>query len=378
MGTRDIELLIKARDEASKVFAGVANNAQRMQQQIGMGGGVFGGLGSGGEGFVGQLKSITQIGGVIGGVKAALSAVGAVSGAIRGDWEAVTEALKRLPFGLGELASIFEQIYNRVSGTAEGIERFQGTLQEIDRHAKKLDVVQGIRRAADAEVKAAGMSGDELAIQALRDKFGARIAAINENSAGLGAGAVLGAKASAQAAMRTGITKLHDAAEQRIWDDLDQELLASQKREVDQQEKLRTAAEAVTKGRIAEAEAIAKSVMTDEERLAAEKQRIAGLVREGLLGREAGGRALTAAQEEFGPTPPAEQGARGLWRGATRFLGWSQGGGLSDDAPRATARNTAETTKAVKELGSIIDRQAAAMDKVAALIEATQGKTVKL
>lgn len=90
--------------------------------------------------------------------KAAVATVGIVTAAMKGDWEGVEKLVARLPFGLGEIASIAAEVTDQLTGVADEMERINRAASAADKYRTGMEKLQAIGDAARQSV--ADLAGD--------------------------------------------------------------------------------------------------------------------------------------------------------------------------------------------------------------------------
>ncbi len=131
MAKREIDIILKARNEASREIKQVRADMESI-----------GGIKL--SGLVGTFKNVVAH---VEAAKLAMIPITAISKAIRGDWEGLWQSVARLPFGLGELAQIGRELYNELSGAAAEADR----IAEIEKQRKE-------RQAETARYKSLSLS----------------------------------------------------------------------------------------------------------------------------------------------------------------------------------------------------------------------------
>lgn len=130
MPERDVNIAVKAKDEASKVLESVAAQVRRFKH----------GVAPGRDGM--NLVNVNGAGGLLsalrvtGTLQAGIGGLHAMVEALRGDVEASTEAIFKLPLGLGQAARTMFELMKSASGLRD-------ELESIGRESKRLDVLEG-------------------------------------------------------------------------------------------------------------------------------------------------------------------------------------------------------------------------------------------
>lgn len=132
MAGRDIEILVKARDESGPATTSALRNIERIGKSV---------------------NTAFKLQGIGGTIKGAFDIANAASAAFRGDWEAAGEAVKQLPFGIGGIAQSLEPVLAELTGARAEMEAMKALADDNAR----------LNRERDAVIKAQGESKSRLA-----------------------------------------------------------------------------------------------------------------------------------------------------------------------------------------------------------------------
>lgn len=129
---------------------------------------VFGGLAKAGRLFAGAA--------VIGG---ALEITGGIIKGLRGDVDALTDSLERLPFGIGGIASALKGLMFEIGGVNKQIAENDEATKQLDANMKRIRAEAALRKQA-ADDAAAKQQEQAAADEAAREKMREEIAADQE------------------------------------------------------------------------------------------------------------------------------------------------------------------------------------------------------
>jgi len=115
--------------------------------------------------------------------KTAVIAMGAVTAAMRGEWEQVETLIKKLPMGLGEMASLTDEVLSNITGAAAKLANFKNEVKGISQYVKGMEVIGNIRSGAEERAQRAGRTDEQNAIADLNKKLAEQVALV-QNSPG--------------------------------------------------------------------------------------------------------------------------------------------------------------------------------------------------
>jgi hypothetical protein len=150
MAGKDIEILLKARDDASAKIKALEDHLRKLNAHN--------------KKFAQDAAPALALGKVfaaMGAVEGAARGVSAVTAAFRGDFQSAAEEIKRLPFGIGAAASALEGVLDILTRTSEQIEENNALAKKQNEIAeKRLTVLQRVK-AARLEDEAESATGFE-------------------------------------------------------------------------------------------------------------------------------------------------------------------------------------------------------------------------
>jgi len=135
---RSVEILLKANDQVT----GPTNKAAEALRRLG-------GSGSGSRGMTlfdeaGTLRTLA----LVGKVNVAFGTVRAITQAMKGDWESVSETIKTLPFGIGAVAKNIEAIVGDITGLTRSTEMLNASIASMERFGAFQAGIGGSRLSA--------------------------------------------------------------------------------------------------------------------------------------------------------------------------------------------------------------------------------------
>jgi len=205
MATRAIDMVIRARDEASAVVGKVEQRVKRF------GGGAGGAAGEAGNAFQRWGTAVMRIGAAVQIANVGIKTVAAVTSLIKGDYEGMELVIRRLPMGIGEIAGTMTDWLRGLRGVNAELAAFQAKLTEQDAFAKDMDRRRkaksdalsrfaALQDAAERQAETAGLSPIDKQRYAVHKEFADRVRAANaEVAKGVGVTASDAAKVIAAA-----------------------------------------------------------------------------------------------------------------------------------------------------------------------------------
>ena len=143
---REVEILIQARDQASKVADQTASKLRRAFDRLNK---PIGGSGENAQ-FGGALvKNAARAVAAMGTVEVAIGSVNAASAAVRGEWQETSELIKQLPAGIGPVARQLEMLIGNVTGLNDRIRE----MDERQARITKQGIEQNRRIAAEVALR---------------------------------------------------------------------------------------------------------------------------------------------------------------------------------------------------------------------------------
>jgi hypothetical protein len=150
MAGKDIEILLKARDDASAKIKALEDHLRKLNAHN--------------KKFAQDAAPALALGKVfaaMGAVEGAARGVSALTAAFRGDFQSAAEEIKRLPFGIGAAASALEGVLDILTRTSEQIEENNALAKKQNEIAEnRLTVLQRVK-AARLEDEAESATGFE-------------------------------------------------------------------------------------------------------------------------------------------------------------------------------------------------------------------------
>ena len=126
MGSRDVEILLKARDEASAKVKALEDRLKTLQA-----------TNQKALDDVGKLASLGKAVATLGAAEGAMRGIGAISSALSGDWEKAANAVKSIPFGIGSAATAMEDMLAEMLGINEELDKIKEKMAEMRERARE-------------------------------------------------------------------------------------------------------------------------------------------------------------------------------------------------------------------------------------------------
>ena len=146
----DVEILLKARDEASGTLKQVQRQLDELEKLGRTSAAAIGKATGGGKDDLEGTRPLLRLFGLAAKLRIGVDAVTLSAHAMNGEWDKAAEVVKGLPLGIGAMAQSLELVLGIVTGVTSELAELDAQAKENAREGARKDAILAAKQAADA------------------------------------------------------------------------------------------------------------------------------------------------------------------------------------------------------------------------------------